>query len=202
MQTPKDFYNLAVRERIDVVAINFEPRVSMDNHYFITSKRLGFSLWKEAYFPFAKKLWGDIRVTRLIDSRGELNDDQIMERLDLEIANGETHKVQYFPLFLRQSNEFIGCCGLRPHNLSNHTYEIGFHIIPKYWRRGFAEEAARRTIQYAFEDLSAKELFAGHNPHNTASQKLLIKLGFDYTGDEYFAPTGLKHPSYKLINEQ
>lgn len=172
-----------------------------DNNYFITSERLGFSKWKEEYFPLAKKLWGNIEVTKWIDSRGELNDNQVKEKLHLEIANEEKYGVQYFPLFSLQNDEFIGCCGLRPYDLPNKIYEIGFHITPEHWRQGYAGEAAIRMIQYAFEEMNVNELFAGHNPNNNASQQLLKKLGFKYIGDEYFEPTGLKHPSYKLMNE-
>ncbi|HUH46495.1 MAG TPA: GNAT family N-acetyltransferase [Arenibacter sp.] len=172
-----------------------------ENNYFITSERLGFSKWKEAHFSLAKKLWGDIAVTKLIDSRGRLNDDQIKEKLELEIANEERYGVQYFPLFLLESKEFIGCCGLRPYDLSNNIYEIGFHLTPEHWGQGYAKEAAIRTIAYAFEELSINELFAGHNPNNHASRQLLLQLGFTYIRDEYFAPTGLSHPSYKLTIE-
>lgn len=176
--------------------------ILIGNNYFITSKRLGFSKWKEEYFPFAKKLWGDIAVTGLIDSRGKLNDEQIKEKLDAEMANGKKYGIQYFPLFLLQDNKFIGCCGLRPYDPQNKIYEIGFHISPDYWGQGYATEAATRIIKYAFEEVSANGLFAGHNPNNHVSQKLLIKLGFTYIGDEYFAPTGLEHPSYKLVKGQ
>ena len=41
-------------------------------------------------------------------------------------------------------------------------------------------------------------VFAGHNPHNTASPKLLEKLGFSPIGEEFYPPTGLYHPSYRL----
>ena len=41
-------------------------------------------------------------------------------------------------------------------------------------------------------------LFAGHNPENTVSRHLLQKLGFRYTHDEFYAPTGLQHPSYMM----
>jgi RimJ/RimL family protein N-acetyltransferase len=41
-------------------------------------------------------------------------------------------------------------------------------------------------------------VFAGHNPANTASRGLLARLGFRYTHDELYAPTGLRHPSYLL----
>jgi RimJ/RimL family protein N-acetyltransferase len=46
--------------------------------------------------------------------------------------------------------------------------------------------------------LAASALFAGHHPANRSSRDLLLKLGFRYTHDEYYAPTGLQHPSYLL----
>ncbi len=171
-------------------------------NYFITSKRLGFSKWGKENFSLAQKLWGNIEVTKLIDSRGKLNNDQVKEKLDLEITNEKKYGMQYFPIFTLQNDEFIGCCGLRPYDLSNRIYEIGFHLIPTQWKKGYASEAANRMIKYAFEEMDAYELFAGHNPNNYASKQLLTKLGFKYIGDEFFEPTGLNHPSYKFTNYQ
>jgi RimJ/RimL family protein N-acetyltransferase len=57
-------------------------------------------------------------------------------------------------------------------------------------------------MRYAFHTLGVKALFAGHNPGNTASRRVLEKLGFRYTHDEYYPPTGLKHPSYILTAEE
>lgn len=63
---------------------------------------------------------------------------------------------------------------------------------------GYAVEAARAVIDDAFSVLNADGLFAGHNPKNTASAKVLGKLGFEYIGGEFYEPTGLYHPSYEL----
>jgi len=87
-------------------------------------------------------------------------------------------------------------CGLRPR--SEGTYELGFHLRPKFWRQGYAVEAARAVIDYAFSLLNADSLFAGHNPKNTASARVLGNLGFEYIGGEFYEPTGLYHPSYEL----
>ena len=57
-------------------------------------------------------------------------------------------------------------------------------------------------IAYVFDVLKASALFAGHNPINAASRGLLEKLGFEYTHDEFYAPTGLHHPSYRLTAEE
>lgn len=36
--------------------------------------------------------------------------------------------MQYWPIFLRETDEHVGCCGLRPYDLSKGIYETGFHI--------------------------------------------------------------------------
>jgi RimJ/RimL family protein N-acetyltransferase len=100
-----------------------------------------------------------------------------------------------------ENGNHVGACGLRPYNIKNNIFEIGFHICSSQWGKGYATEAARRVMKYAFKNLKISGLFAGHNPKNEASRQLLIKLGFRYTHDEYYEPTGLKHPSYLLTVE-
>jgi RimJ/RimL family protein N-acetyltransferase len=53
-------------------------------------------------------------------------------------------------------------------------------------------------MEYAFDELGAAGLFAGHNPKNDASRPIVEKLGFGYTHDEYYAPTRLYHRSYMI----
>jgi RimJ/RimL family protein N-acetyltransferase len=99
---------------------------------------------------------------------------------------------------LLEDGEHVGCCGIRPYDPSQRIHELGVHIRSGYWGRGLAEEAASATIGYAFEKLGATALFAGHNPNNNASRRLLETLGFQYTHTQHYPPTGLEHPSYIL----
>ncbi len=170
--------------------------------YFLCTQRLGFRLWSLDDFDLAFGLWGDLEVTKLIDARGQLSENQVKERLAQEIATAGLHSVQYWPIFLLSNDDHVGCCGLRPYDLSQGVYEIGFQICSKHWRRGFASEGARAVMEYAFDKLGVSGLFAGHNPKNEASRQLLEKLGFRYTHDEYYAPTGLNHPSYMMTAEE
>lgn len=171
----------------------------MKREYFLKTARIGFSNWKKTDMHLAEVLWGDPNVTKYICARGQFEQHEISERLDKEIQNEQVFQVQYWPIFTLTSGELIGCCGLRPR--SSNTYEIGFHLRPKFWGRGYATEAAQAVVQYAFSVLKAEWLFAGHNPQNAASSKVLYKLGFQYVGDEFYAPTGLYHPSYQLKTE-
>ncbi|HET9581098.1 MAG TPA: GNAT family N-acetyltransferase [Usitatibacter sp.] len=164
--------------------------------YFLRTRRLGLRHWRDDDIALAQGLWGDPLVTRLIDARGPLSAEQVRERLDREIANQKFYAIQYWPVFLVEDGTHVGCCGLRPR--ARRTYELGFHIRSALWGRGFAFEAAQAVVGYAFDALGARELVAGHNPENVASRRVLEKLGFTHTGDEYYPPTGLQHPSYVL----
>lgn len=166
--------------------------------YFMTTERLGFSKWKESDIDLATKLWGDSEVTKYICSTGAFTKQEIADRLQKEMENQKEFGMQYWPVFQKETNEFIGCCGLRPYNLKGQVYEIGFHLTKASWGNGYAGEAALKVISYAFTYFNATELFAGHNPNNENSKKILQKIGFVYTGDEFYVPTGLYHPSYKL----
>ncbi|HXC47133.1 MAG TPA: GNAT family N-acetyltransferase [Candidatus Sulfotelmatobacter sp.] len=166
------------------------------NSYFLQSPRLGFRQWSPTDLPLAQALWGDPEVTRFIG--GPFSLEKIQERLNTEIALYSMHNVQYWPIFLLESHQHAGCAGLRPYRPENSIFELGVHLLRPYWGRGLAEEAARAVINFAFEHVGAKALFAGHHPANSASQRLILKLGFRRTHEEFYAPTNLNHPSYVL----
>jgi len=60
--------------------------------------------------------------------------------------------------------------------------EIGFILHPSYWRKGFAQEAVRGLIGYGFDQLGLDRITADVDPDNTASLRLLTKLGFVESG--------------------
>ncbi len=163
---------------------------------FMRTSRLGFSTWSEADLALAIALWGDSRVTRLIG--GPFPEGRIRERLAEEIATQARFGYQYWPLFRLADDAHVGCAGLRPVHGTEGVLELGFHLRPEHWGQGLATEAARAVIQYAFTTIGVGALVAGHHPRNDASRRVLRRLGFRYTHDEHYPPTGLDHPSYAL----
>ncbi len=168
----------------------------MTHSYFMTTRRLGFSHWTEEDLPLARLLWGEAAVTRYICASGTFTEKDIEARLAKEIQNDREHGIQYWPVFLLETGELVGCCGLRPYQEGQP--EFGVHFREKFWRQGLAKEAAEAVIARAFKELGAESLFAGRHPHNAASEGLLARLGFRFMREEYYAPTGLMHPSYVL----
>ena len=92
----------------------------------------------------------------------------------------------------------MGCCGLRPVPGSDDVLELGGHLRHDAWGQGYASEAARAAIEYAFTTIGVTGLIAGHHPENDASRRVLLRLGFRHTHDAYYAPTGRDHPAYAL----
>jgi len=162
--------------------------------------RLVFNLWSTEHRPLALALWGDPRVSALIG--GPFSEAKARERLEMELAQQRLHGVQYWPIFLKEGSEHVGCCGLRPYDLPRGVYELGFQLRAEHWGKGLATEAARSVIKYAFETLGALGLFAGHHPQNSSSKRVLEKLGLRYTHDQLYPPTGLQHRSYLLTLDE
>ena len=139
-------------------------------------------------------------VTAHLD-RIEINPGRLAEveaRLAEECERQAHHGVSYWPMFDRETGSFVGCCGLRPYRDDPTVREMGFQLRRSAWGKGYATEAARHVIAFAFDVLGLTALFAGHNPQNVASRHLLEKLGFAFTHEEFYEPTGLQHPSYLL----
>jgi [ribosomal protein S5]-alanine N-acetyltransferase len=172
--------------------------VSGSRAYFLATERLGFGHWNGDDLVLATTLWGDPRVSVWIG--GPFTAEQVKARLDREIELLLNCKVQYWPVFLLKDGQLAGCAGLRPYGTGEHVLELGFHFRPEYWGQGLAHEAAQGVIAFAFEALEVEGLFAGHHPENAASERLLRKLGFRYTHQEIYPPTGLLNPSYLLKN--
>jgi [ribosomal protein S5]-alanine N-acetyltransferase len=166
--------------------------------YFLISERLGFSHWKEDDLSFATRLWGDPEVTRFLVSNGKMALEEVRGRLELEMVNYRVYGIQYWPIFLKSDDEFVGCCGFRPHGDDSHVLEMGVHLVKDQWGKGVATEACQAVIEYAFDHLQVKSLFAGHNPRNLSSARMIRGLGFIYVNDEFYPSTGLMHPSYRL----
>jgi RimJ/RimL family protein N-acetyltransferase len=166
--------------------------------YFLRTERIGFRTWSAEDVPLAVGIWGDPEVTRLIADLGLPSEGQARERLAREMANLSAHGVQYWPIFLLDGGANLGCCGLRPYRPEGGMFEVGAHILPARWGRGYATEALRCVIAQAFGPLKARGLFARHNPNNHGSGRVLGNLGFRYTHDEFVPQTGLHHPCYLM----
>ena len=103
-----------------------------------------------------------------------IGDAENWVRMRIEFNEGNKYKIG--ALVLKENNRLIGRCGLG-YLKELDEIELGCVIDDRYWRRGFATEACRGVIEYAFNELNLLRIIAFAHPLNIASIKLMQKSG-------------------------
>jgi len=75
----------------------------------------------------------------------------------------------------------IGTCGLGWHRQNFSAY-LSYDLAREFWGQGFATEALKPVVNFAFATLELNRLSATTTPDNTASMRVLKKLGFQEEG--------------------
>ena len=79
---------------------------------------------------------------------------------------------------LKETGEFIGDCGVTMQNIDGEQLpEIGYHINKKYWRRGFAKEAARAVRDWVFRNTNYDTIYSYMKYTNVASWSTALANG-------------------------
>ncbi|MEC8832313.1 MAG: GNAT family N-acetyltransferase [Bacteroidota bacterium] len=81
-------------------------------------------------------------------------------------------------LISKESGELVGICGLLVQSVDDiQELEIGYSVLPTFWRQGFAFEAAKKCKEVAFKNNFAKSLISIIHVDNLPSQKVALKNG-------------------------
>jgi len=157
------------------------------------TQHLGFSHWTSDDLSLARTLWGNPEVTRFICAHGAFTEGEISAKLENEIQNLQKFGIQYFPIFELAAEKFIGCCGV---HFFDGRFELGYHLLPEFWGKGYATEAATEAMSFFTLKHPTETLYAGHHPDHIVSAHILKKLGFEQIRMVFYEPTGLYHPLY------
>lgn len=91
------------------------------------------------------------------------------------------HGFSFLFMIEKASGEMVGHCGIKlvDNPLAKNTgdHEVGWLVREDRWRRGYAEEAMRAVLDWAFERINAPHVVALTSELNVASWKLMEKLG-------------------------
>lgn len=78
----------------------------------------------------------------------------------------------------KESNRLVGQSGLLVQTIEGERrLEVGYSILPEFWRKGYAYEAANACKNYAFENDLADNLISVIEPGNVGSEKVALKNG-------------------------
>lgn len=87
-----------------------------------------------------------------------------------------------YKLALTVDGRVIGTGGVEMRHASASYGEIGYMIHPDMWGKGFGTEAAALLVGFAFDQLKLHRVWAGADPANVASTRILEKIGMRYEG--------------------
>lgn len=102
---------------------------------------------------------------------------------------------------LKETGEFIGDCGITMQPIHGQWLpEIGYHIHPAHWRRGYASEAAAACIRTAFETFGFPAVYSYMKYTNEASYRTAMKNGMTLV-EEYDDPVNVRTRVYRIDRE-
>jgi len=81
-----------------------------------------------------------------------------------------------FLITLREGT-VVGACGIA---MQDGAPDVGYWLGVKHWNKGYATEATRAVIDFAFTELGHDTLHAGARVTNPASRRILEKCGFQW----------------------
>ena len=101
---------------------------------------------------------------------------QAWRSMAMAIGHWRIRGYGFFSLESKETGEWIGRVG--PWNPEGWPApEIGWTISPRHLRRGYATEAARASVEYAYETLGWSEIIHCILPGNEASIRVAEKIG-------------------------
>jgi len=102
---------------------------------------------------------------------------------------------------------FTGLAKIRDEDVICKGVEIGWRYVPEAWGKGLASEAARALLVHGFDEINLDRIVAFAVTHNTASIKVMQRIGmtarpdldFDHPSIPDDAPKLKRHAFYEMF---
>jgi len=143
-----------------------------------TSKRLIFRKLEEVDFeewlpfyhnPKSTQYWEGLPSDPIEACTSQF--DRIFERYENDLGGMNA-------LISKETGQLVGICGLLVQVVDDITeLEIGYSVLPQFWLKGYAYEAAQKCKQFAFENHYTDSLISIIHVDNLPSQKVALKNG-------------------------
>ena len=133
---------------------------------------------------------------------GAFSDTQSREWLDKQLFRYQQWGFGLWAVVLKESDHMIGQCGLTMQPWKEkELLEVGYLFQRQYWHRGYATEAAKACIDYAFRALNASEVYSMIRDTNIASQKVALRNGMTLVDSwtKHYRGVDMPHNLYRLV---
>ncbi len=128
------------------------------------------------------KLFSNDEVTRYMDIASFNNIIEATQIITHFREQQQTDQGFRVAITLTERDELIGTCGFHNWKKPHYKAEIGYDLMPEYWGHGIMTEAVGALIAFGFREMELNRIEAFVDPVNSASAKLLLRLGFRHEG--------------------
>lgn len=158
-----------------------------------------------SYFPFTPEdvndllsLHTDIEVNRYLEPQSPWTLEHVQARLERFIRHQREFGYSKWRVCLHDG-VFVGRAGLETWPETG-AVELGYSFRRECWGRGYATEATRSILNWAFENTDLSDITAMAALDNTASRRVLEKSGLRY--QETRAINAIPHATYQITRDE
>lgn len=117
-------------------------------------------------------------ATKYFPDDWKMKPEKSPEWIDFQLKRYQEERYGLQALIDKKSGNLIGQCGLLLQNVDGRNeIEIGYHLISRYWGKGYAIEAASEFKKLAFENNVTTSIISIIDIENVPSQKVAEKNG-------------------------
>ncbi len=126
--------------------------------------------------------------------------EDAVEWVDRNLRRYENDGCGMLAVLLKSSGEMIGDCGIAQQMVEGELMlEVGYHFRRDQWGHGYATEAARACMDYAFRELGAERIVSLIRPENEPSRRVAERNGMSV--EKQVMHAGLPHLLYVMTRE-
>jgi RimJ/RimL family protein N-acetyltransferase len=141
----------------------------------LETERLRFRMFRESDFPIYEQWCARIEIMRYLGGK-TFDTIQAWRHLAYQVGHWAFKGYGYYAVEEKASGRLIGRVGFTD-TPGWPGFELGWTIIPEYQGKGYATEAARMLLRYAFEVLEQPRVISLIHPDNAPSRRVAEKLG-------------------------
>jgi [ribosomal protein S5]-alanine N-acetyltransferase len=153
-------------------------------HIILETPRLILRQLTEADVPLLLQLNGDPEVLKYLHEPALKTEMEALNILRNHIFPQYKSGLGRWATITKEGNEFIGWCGLkfRP---ELDEIDLGYRFMQQHWGKGYATESAQHCLDYGLKQLNLETITGRAHIENTASQKVLEKIGMKFVKEEF-----------------
>ena len=146
----------------------------------LETERLILRALRESDFDEYASMMSDPEVTRYLGDGRTHGRDEAWRHFAMLVGHWQLRGFGMWAITERGRDRMIGRAGFfYPEGWPG--FEIGWTLARSTWGNGYATEAARRALAYAFDELNRKQVISVVHPGNTASIRVAQKIGERFT---------------------